>query len=252
MRILLTNDDGIRSSGLQFLLDVASEFGEAIAIAPDRDQSGVGQAISLTKPLRLFQTSRDKRIHGLSGTPTDCVYIGLNHVMKDDPPDFILSGVNTGANLGWDVHYSGTAAGAREGVLQGIPSAAFSMLPHADGFPWETIRPWLKQVLTKIFVSPPPAFSFYNVNFPNPHAGAIRGIRATTLGERNYTKLVDARTDPRGREYLWLGGSGVHMPDRPGSDCNAATAGYVSVTPVQCDVTDQTTYNQMQDWSTDS
>jgi len=232
-------------------MDVASEFGEVITVAPDRDQSGVGQSISLTQPLRIFQSKSDPRVYGLSGTPTDCVYIGLHYVMKDDPPDFILSGVNTGANLGWDVHYSGTAAGAREGVLQGIPAAAFSLIPASEGFPWETIRPWLRKVMTRVFESPPPEFTFYNVNFPNPHTLDIRGIRATTLGQRNYLKSVDVRSDPRGHEYLWLGGSGVEMPDVPHSDCNATTHGFVSVTPIQCDVTDQQTLSKIQDWSTE-
>jgi 5'-nucleotidase len=249
--MLLTNDDGIRSSGLRFLMDVASEFGDVTAVAPDRDQSGVGQAISLTSPLRLFRTKSDERVYGLSGTPTDCVYIGLHHVMKDNPPDFILSGVNTGANLGWDIHYSGTAAGAREGVLQGLPAAAFSLIPASEGFPWEKIRPWLRDMLARILENPPPAYTFYNVNFPNPHTLDIRGVRSTTLGQRNYAKSVDVRKDPRGHDYLWLGGSGVHMPHVPGSDCNAITDGFVSITPIQCDVTDKSTLANMQDWSTE-
>ena len=251
MRILLTNDDGIRSPGIKFLIDVASEFGEVIAVAPDRDQSGIGQAISLTRPLRLFQTSQDKRLYGLSGTPTDCIYVGVNHVMKDIAPDVVLSGINTGANLGWDVHYSGTAAGAREGTLQGLPSIAFSLLPSSEGFPWEDIRPWVRLGIERFLKHPPAEHTFYNVNIPNPHTTPIQGMQAASLGQRIYAKDVFARNDPRGREYLWLGGDQVHMPDIPGSDCNLVKSGYVAVTPIRCDVTDVASLGHMGHWSSE-
>jgi len=257
LRILITNDDGIDSPGLQALQSVASRFGEPVVVAPDVDRSGVSQAITLTRPLRV----RRRRRPGLppgdwfaveGGTPTDCVYLGLHHVLAGELPDLVLSGINPGPNLGWDVLYSGTAAGAREGVLQGVPSVAFSLVSGGKGYPFDDILDWVERVVQMTIQEPPPELSFYNVNLPNPLVGPIRGIRSTRLGHRYYSKEVVARTDPRGAEYLWIGGRDVYMPDIPGSDCNAIRDGLVSVTPLNCDATCTNALRQMTDWNVES
>lgn len=248
MRILITNDDGVDNRGVHVLQDVAREFGDPIIVAPDRDRSGIGHAITLTRPLRVRQLGPD-RWAVESGTPTDCVYLALHHILADAKPALVLSGINPGPNLGWDVHYSGTAAGAREGVLQGVPAISFSLVSGGRGYPFEGVAPWVRAVIRRALVDPPPELTFYNVNFPNPRVGAIRGIRTTHLGRRYYAKEVLVREDPRGREYLWIGGGDVYMPDMPGSDCNAIKDGYVSVTPLACDATSRPAMAAIEDWS---
>ncbi len=244
MRILITNDDGITAEGLAVLQSVALEFGEATVVAPDRDRSGIGQAISLTRPLRLRKVldmpGPAYSVEG--GTPTDCVYVGLHSVLAGSLPDLVLSGVNPGPNLGWDVLYSGTAAGAREAVLQGVPGVAFSLLTSSGKpFLFGEAIPWIRKVIATAIRTALPPHTFLNVNIPNPHLGPIQGVRATRLGLRYYSKEIDIRTDPRGGEYLWIGGRDVFMPDVPGSDCNAVREGWVSVTALGCDSTDTTT-----------
>ncbi|HIN84882.1 MAG TPA: 5'/3'-nucleotidase SurE [Myxococcales bacterium] len=140
VRILITNDDGLRSPGIHALHEVAQNYGDAIIVAPDRDRSGVSAAITLSEPLRVREVGRPDIYEVVSGTPTDCVYVGINHVLRDNPPDLVLSGINPGPNLGWDVLYSGTVAGAREGVLQGLPAAAFSLMPGPE-MPYDEIKP---------------------------------------------------------------------------------------------------------------
>jgi 5'-nucleotidase len=250
VRILITNDDGISNPGLSCLERVAGQFGNTVVVAPDRDRSGVGQAISLTRPLRVSkQAGPTERYSVEGGTPTDCVYLGLHHVLAGKLPDLVLSGINPGPNLGWDVLYSGTAAGAREGVLQEVPAVAFSLVPGGKGYPFDQIEEHVAAVIQAVLDNPAPALTFYNVNIPNPLVGPIHGMRATRLGHRYYSKEVVSRTDPRGGEYLWIGGKDVYMPDIPGSDCNAIRDGYVSITPLACDSTDTNALRGLPEWT---
>lgn len=251
MRILVTNDDGYRSPGLEVLATVAARFGRPVVVAPDRDRSGISQAITLATPLRLHTMEIPDRYELIDGTPADCVYIGLHRVMDDEAPDLVLSGVNPGPNLGWDVHYSGTAGAAREAVLQGIPALAFSLVSGGKGFPFEEIIPWIEACIEVTLHSRPPPFTYLNVNIPNPRVSPVKGVRVTRLGHRFYSKHVDVRSDPRGREYLWIGGSKVSMPDMPGSDCNAIRDSYVSVTPIACDATADDCMKSMTHWNYD-
>jgi 5'-nucleotidase len=171
--------------------------------------------------------------------------------MKDSPPDLVLSGINPGPNLGWDVLYSGTVAGAREGVLQGVPGVAFSLMPGSE-MPFDEITPWVSQVIERMLAAPLEPFVCLNVNIPNPRKGPLKGMRATQLGQRFYSKDMSVRNDPRGKEYLWIGGSDVHMPDIPGSDCNAIREGLISVTPLTCNMTCRESLDLMGDWSANS
>ena len=236
MRILITNDDGIHAEGLRALEEVAREFGETTVVAPDRNRSGVGQAISLLDPVRVRAFTRRNWYEVQDGTPTDCVYVGMHHVMKDEPPDLVLSGINPGPNLGWDVFYSGTVAGAREAVLQGVTGMSISLV-SGKRYPFGEIVPWIRRVIERVVKQPPATPICVNVNIPNPTQGPIHGIRAASVGQRIYAKEVLVRTDPRGGDYLWIGGSAVHMPDISGSDCNAIRDGYVSVSPLTVDPT---------------
>ncbi len=250
VRILITNDDGIHSEGLHVLAEVAAEFGETIIVAPDRDQSGVSHAITLSHPLRVRETApRTYAIEG--GTPTDCVYVGLHHILRGELPDLVVSGINPGPNLGWDVLYSGTVAAAREAVLKGVPGLALSLISGGKGYPFREVMSQASAVIKTAISAELPEFTFLNCNIPNPRVGPVTGIRGTTLGHRFYSTEIVVRQDPRGRDYLWIGGSDVRMPDMPGSDCNAVREGFVSVSPLTCNVTCPVAATDMTSWNQD-
>ena len=237
MRILVTNDDGYRSAGIELMADVAAKFGEVTVVAPDTDCSGISQAITLSRPLRLVPLPGEGRYVVIGGTPADCTYLGIHHLMGSSPPDLVLSGVNPGPNLSWDVLYSGTTGAARVAVLQGFPAMAVSLMPAPGGYPFHAISEWVERCVERALSTPPFPRVYFNVNIPNPLQGPIRGIRAAKLGERSYSREIDVRHDPRGKEYLWIGGREVLMGNTPGSDCAAVNDRYVSVTPVGCDPT---------------
>jgi len=233
VRILLSNDDGIHAAGLRALV-AAFDGDEVWVVAPDREQSASSHAISLHRPLRVQELS--PRRWAVDGTPTDAVYVGLNHVLKGARPDVVLSGINHGPNLGNDVHYSGTVAAAMEAALLGVHALAISLAappPHdfADAARFAA-------ALARRVVASPPAGGplLLNVNVP---AGPVRGFRLAPLGKRTYGNAVVEKTDPRGRHYYWIGGEGGAVnEDIPGSDCNVVMLdGLASVTPLRLDST---------------
>lgn len=232
MLFLLTNDDGIHAPGLEALARAAQRFGEVRVVAPDTERSGVSHAITLYKPLRLREIRQGWSI--CDGTPTDCVYLALHQL--GIKPDLVLSGINPGPNLGHDVLYSGTVAGALEGSHWGVPSIAIS---HCSSN--EADMPRLEQPVAELL----PALiaialnnqGTINVNLPPIDRQPWQGMVATRLGQRFYSNEVIARNDPRGRHYFWIGGADVTMPDIAGSDCNAIRDGQVSVTPLGDDLT---------------
>jgi 5'-nucleotidase len=236
MRILITNDDGIHAPGIAILarvaLDLAGADGEVHVVAPDTERSGVSHAITLYRPLRLRQTQ--ERWWACDGTPTDCVYLALNHMKLK--PDVVLSGVNPGPNLGHDVLYSGTVAGAMEGAHWGVPALAISHCTTRES-ELAGIEPLLADILRPLIVAAQKLGGALNVNLPPVGDGPYRGTIAAAIGHRFYSKEVHARNDPRGRLYYWIGGAEVTMPDIPGSDCNAIRDRYVSVTPLGDDLT---------------
>lgn len=233
MRILLSNDDGVHAAGLRALA-AAFAGDEVWVVAPDREQSASSHAISLHRPLRVHELS--PRWWAVDGTPTDAVYVGLNHVLKGARPDLIVSGINHGPNLGNDVHYSGTVAAAMEGALLGVHALAVSLAappPHDFG---EAAR--FAATLARRLLAAPPAAGplLLNVNVP---AGPVRGFRVAPLGKRTYGNAVVEKVDPRGRHYYWIGGEGGAVnEDIPGSDCNTVLLdGLASVTPLRLDST---------------
>lgn len=232
MRFLLTNDDGIDAPGLAVLARVAAKLGEVHVVAPDTERSGVAHAITLYKPLRL-RPVRDGWIT-CDGTPTDCIYLALHHL--NIKPDFVLSGINPGPNLGHDVLYSGTVAGALEGAHWQVPSLAISHCTSSEAR-MEELEPLLDDLMPRLLRVAKTQRGAVNVNLPPIHKGPWRGVRAACMGERIYANEVIERNDPRGRNYYWIGGQDVKMPDIEGSDCNAVRDGYVSVTPLGDDLT---------------
>jgi len=247
MRVLITNDDGIDSEGIAMLGACAREvFEDVITVAPAAEQSGVAQAISLHRPLRLIEHRPDA--YSVDGTPVDSVFIALGHLLKDRRPDLVLSGINHGPNVGYDIYYSGTVGAAREALIHGIPSVSLSLSARPP-FPFETLRPAIIEVLRRVRSHGIPKETLLNINFPAPRpdrpAGwlglpGILGMRTTTLGKRFYGNEVVFREDPRGRAYFWIGGAWPRMEQVDGTDCEAVRQGWISVTPIGLDVTAHT------------
>lgn len=231
--ILVTNDDGIRAEGLSCLSDAVAGLGDVWVVAPDSPQSAQSHALTLHKPLRVKEYGPQRL--SVSGTPTDCVFMGVLHLLPRKP-ELVLSGINHGPNVGDDVSYSGTASAALEGCLMGIPSIAFSHINFRSPDFTDGAR-FARQIAAKILDVGLPPRVYLNVNFPDVPAGTLRGVRAGSLGRRWYENAIVAKEDPRGRPYYWIGGSGFHFEDVPGSDCNALTDHHISVTPIRADLT---------------
>jgi len=240
MRILLTNDDGIHAPGLEVLEAIAREFTDDIWIcAPDEEQSGMGHALTLTRPVRLRK--HGERRFSVTGTPTDSVTMGLRKVIEA-APDVILSGVNRGANLGDDITYSGTVSAAIEGALAGIRSIALSQVyaraSASDADTFRAARKWGKRVIEPLLDTPLPERTLVNVNFPPLAPEKINGIRVVRQGFHDYSRgtVVEGR-DPRGFAYYWFGLDPIEHTLDHGTDLEAIDEGYVSVTPLQLDLT---------------
>jgi 5'-nucleotidase len=240
MRILLTNDDGIHAPGLAVLEALARQFSEDIWIcAPAEEQSGAGHSLTLSRPVRLRQ--HDPRRWSVSGTPTDAVMMALRTVMPA-PPDLILSGVNRGANLGDDVTYSGTVSAAMEGALAGIRSIALSQVYAREGMgdsvPFAAAEAWGAQTIAPLLDTPFAARTLVNINFPAGPADQVKGIRVVRQGFHDYARgSVVEGTDPRGYRYFWFGLHGIEHTPGHATDLEAIQDGYVSVTPLQLDLT---------------
>jgi len=236
LHVLLTNDDGFHADGLQTLYSFLKDRAQISIVAPDRERSAAGHAITMHQPLRII--IKDEQLHHwmVDGTPADCVKLAVEYLLKENPPDLILSGINRGPNLGNDVLYSGTVSAAIEGFFCEIPSLALSLagfgkmdFEPAAGFIASKIQKL--QALTKDMV--------LNINFPvSPPTGQYRGVKFTTLGKRIYRNIFEARQDLRGQTYFWLGGDLVEFEQQPDSDIKAIDDGYISITPLNPDLTD--------------
>lgn len=241
MRILLTNDDGYHAPGLKVLEELAARFSDDVwVVAPAEEQSGAGHSLTLSLPLRIRR--HGERRFAVSGTPTDAVMLALAKIMKDTPPDLILSGVNRGANLAEDVTYSGTVSAAMEGALAGIRSIALSQAYSREGMgdtvPFEAAAAWGDRVLRPLIDAPVAPRTLINVNFPALPADAVKGIKPVSQGLRDYGRLqIVSNRDPRGYEYHWFAlgppiGTFAHS-----TDLEAIDDGYISVTPLHLDLT---------------
>ncbi len=241
MRILITNDDGIHAPGLACLARVARQFGEVKIVAPDRERSACGHSMTMRDPLRVAPVEYDGlEAYHVNGVPVDCVNVGLT-VAWPDGCDLVLSGINNGPNLGFDVTYSGTVAGAMEGAINGIPSISVSMALFVTGAPlhYDTGERWLTENWAKLMALPTKPLTFLNINVPAIEFVELRGNRVCGMGQRVYQDRVEYREDPWGRPYYWQGGVVVMEPgSQPGTDVEAVSQGFVSITPVSLDWTD--------------
>ena len=243
MRILITNDDGIHSDGLDVCAEVAKALSDDVwIIAPEFDQSGVSHSLSLNDPLRLRAVG--ERRYAVKGTPTDCVLMGSIHVLKERRPNLILSGVNRGRNTAEDVIYSGTVAGAVEGAVLGIPSIALSQAYSSRGDQppnWQIAPRYAPDIIRKLLDAKIPRGVLVNVNFPNCKLSEVRGIAVTALGRHHQERLrIDQRSDGRGHAYYWI----AYVPNRShrgddGTDVAAIADNKITVTPLRIDMTDE-------------
>lgn len=240
--ILITNDDGIDARGINALEEAMSALGDVWVVAPASEQSAVSQAITLRSPVRV--KARGEQRFSISGTPTDCVYVALNRLL--DKVDICVSGINHGANLGDDVLYSGTVAGAVEATLLDVPSIAVSLATATD-FEFEAAGDAARRLAKKVLQNGLPRGVFLNVNVPTS-ARPGDELVVCKLGRRNYGRMVEEKHDPRGRPYYWLGGAELGFDDMPGSDCNVIADGSISVTPVQLDMTHYRFIREMTSW----
>ncbi len=231
-RILLTNDDGYFSPGLDVLADALRPLGQVIIVAPETEASAVGHALTLRRPLRLEQVRPN--VYSVDGTPTDCVNIAIDEVL-DQAPDLVVSGINRGLNVGDDVTYSGTVAGALEGALLGYQAMAVSLQSTKGEWDFGPAASAAASLAAAILEKPLPSRTFLNVNVPQ---GPIKGLRVTVQARRNHITKVDKRLDPRERAYFWIEEAQDDWEPHDRSDRQAIEDGYVSITPLQPDLTD--------------
>ncbi len=242
-RILVTNDDGVFSEGIKLLAEALEPLGEVTVVAPDREQSASGHSLTLHRPLRIRQL--EERTYSVDGTPTDCVNLAIAWLLKDNPPDLVVSGINFGCNLGEDVTYSGTVSATFEATLLGVPSVALSQ-EVSEHFSFEPAARVAHTVVQKLLEAKLPPDLLLNINIPS---APISGVSLTKLGRRTYSQSVVEKRDPRGRRYFWLAGT-PEWTAEDGTDIHAIGEGRVSITPLHLDLTD---YRGLEsyDWLTD-
>lgn len=245
VKILVTNDDGVRSPGLRALADALQRLGEVTVVAPHMEASAIGHALTLRRPLRLEVV--EKGVYEVDGTPTDCVNVAITHlygsngssdVAQDTPaaarPALVVSGINLGYNLGDDITYSGTVAGAMEGALLGIPSIAVSLARTRDAYDFSHAADAAARMAEAVLERGLPPRVFLNINVP---PGTPRGLRVTVQARRNHITVVNERIDPRGRPYYWIEEGQNDWEPHDKSDYQAVRDGFVSVTPLHPDLT---------------
>jgi len=234
MIILLSNDDGIQSEGLTALESSLKSVGDLYTVAPDRAQSSMSHALTLHRPLRVQELSL--RRLSVNGTPVDCVKLALTGLLPVRP-DLVISGINMGPNLGDDIIYSGTVSAAIEGALLGIPAIAVSLVTFKN-FDFRAAAEFTATLVERIAERGIPLKTLLNVNVPPLPKDELKGWRATRMGKRHYSENIVERIDPRGVKYYWIGGDDLGFVNEEGTDCMAVHEGYVSLTPLQVDLTD--------------
>ncbi len=265
MKILVSNDDGVYSPGLQRLAEALAKLGEVYVVAPDRERNAASHSLTLHKPLRAEQVA--ERVFAINGTPTDCINLGVNFFMPERP-SLIVSGINKGENLGDDISYSGTVSAAIEGTILGIPSFAISQarLPAfsqqstvnspqtIDDGQWsmdyfETAAEFALILARMILKRGLPRDTFLNVNVPNLPIEKIKGVRITCQGKRLYdaTNIIE-KVDPRGKKYYWIGGNRLSWEKKENTDFEAVSEGMISVTPLHLDLTNYSAIEELLSW----
>jgi 5'-nucleotidase len=244
MYILLSNDDGYLAKGLSTLADALRPYADISVVAPDKNRSAASNSLTLEMPLRAHET--ENGFIKVDGTPTDCVHLAITGLLNKEP-DMVIAGINHGSNLGDDVLYSGTVAAATEGRFLGLPAMAISLASH-DPVHFETAAHVAVTLLQQLIKQSLPKDTLLNVNVPDMPIEALKGYQATRLGQRHKSEPVITATDPRGRLIYWVGPPGAEQDAGPGTDFYAINAGYVSVTPLQLDLTWYERIKQLDDW----
>ncbi len=249
MKILVSNDDGIESPGIHKLADLLSALGEVTIVAPHRERSTAGHSLTLHKPVRIIKHS--ERVFAATGTPADCIFLGVYEVLKGKP-DMIVSGINAGANLGTDVHYSGTVAAAREGALMNIPSYAVSLVEtkrnvgdERPAFRYDYAAEMALKIVKETIDIKFPSHTLLNINVPNIAREEVKGIKIARQGFRYYEPNVTKGVDPRGKAYYWVGGPYKGFEAGNETDCHFVEEKYISVAPLTIDCTHEKFYQTL-------
>ena len=243
MRLLLCNDDGIHSEGLTALEEALAPFGSIYVVAPDREQSAASHAVTLQRPLRVEQLG--PRRFAVDGTPTDCVLLAVNGLLRDERPDYVISGINRGHNLADDVTYSGTVSAAMEGTLLGIQSIAVS-LGGRESWDFQPAAAFTAELLQALQGVQLPRNTLLNVNVPPLPRDLIKGVQLTRQGQRRYGDTIIEKVDPRGRKYYWIGGGERDLvDDGGGTDIGAIARDMVSITPLHLDLTNYSSFDEL-------
>lgn len=245
MRILLSNDDGVFAPGINALYEEIAQIADVSVVAPDRDRSAAGKSLTLTRPLRT--RTLDNGFVMVEGTPTDCVYLALKGLLKEKP-DMVIAGINAGANLGDDVLYSGTVAAASEGRFLGYPAIATSLVGPGGTQRYKDAAKVVKQVVQRVIDHPLPADTILNVNIPDLPLENMKGIKVSRLGMRHQSEEMICDEDPRGKTIYWVGLAGSPRDAAPDTDFAAIDNGFVSLTPIQMDLTAYNKMGSVADW----
>jgi 5'-nucleotidase len=245
LRILVTNDDGIAAPGIRLLEKVARQLSDDVwVVAPETNQSGASHSLTMRRPLRIRELS--PRRFAIDGTPTDCVMLALQSIIKGTPVHLVLSGINHGGNLGEDVTYSGTIAAAMEATLFNVPAIALSQVAeNGRRVRWATAERYTGDLVTRLITDDWPVDLLINVNFPDVVATEVAGYRVTAQGKRKLGDELLERIDPRGEPYVWIGGLRIDEAFQEGTDLHAIAEGYVSVTPIHMDMTHRASFGRL-------
>lgn len=248
MRILVSNDDGIDSAGIDSLVTALKTIAEVTVVAPHKEQSAVGHAITMQTPLRVFEFQKDGKFFGyaVDGTPADCVKIGMRNLMPA-PPDLVVSGINHGSNTAINIIYSGTVSAAREAAIMDVPSIAISVASH-QVFDFSLASKVAKLLSQEVFKRGLPIGTMLNVNVPNLPESQIKGMVITKQGKSKWDDIYEQRVDPYGRNYYWLTGNLMDVDRSNDLDQAAIKNNYVSVSPIHFDLSDYQTYDKMKEW----
>ena len=248
MRVLLSNDDGIYAPGLAALHEALCDVADVSVVAPQAESSAVGHAITIYNPLKTKEVYRNGSFFGyaVDGTPADCVKLAVSALLPE-PPDFVISGINLGPNVGISVIYSGTVSAATEGTILGIPSMAISLSTFTEPI-WDTAKWVARQMLERLAEHGLPEGTLLNVNVPNIPQSLVKGTRVTRMGRSRFVETFERRTDPRGNTYYWMDGEIKLLEDPAETDMNAVADGYISLSPLGFDLTHYAALPHLEKW----
>lgn len=244
MRILVSNDDGVNAKGIKALVNELTNIAEVETVAPDRNRSAASNSLTLMRPLRVSRL--DNGFYSVQGTPTDCVHLAVTGFL-DPSPDMVVSGINDGANLGDDILYSGTVAAAMEGRFLGLPAIALSMVGENISH-FQTGAKVARELVSKLKSMPLPSSAILNVNIPDIPFEELKGYEITRLGSRHCSEPLVEQLDPRGQKMYWVGPPGAEQDAGSGTDFHAIRRGYVSITPLQLDMTHYDLFSKLSVW----